>query len=258
MLRYREYIVRNALISLRHRYAGSSLGFAWHVLYPLTQIALYSAVFSGVMQARLGALPELPMAFTVYLCAGLIPWHGFSETVTRGTDALLSNSNIVLRTPLPEPIFFALDAVAGFLTMSVGMLLVLIFALVCGIPPSWGWLALPVVLATLCVLAFGLGMGLGVLNVFTRDVAPLVAIALQLALWTVPIVYVESILPESIRELLRYNPLFPFISALHGLVLEGELPTARAWLAMGSTATLATGFGSVLLLRLRADLRDAL
>lgn len=258
MLRYREYIVRNALYSLRHRYAGSSMGFTWHVLYPLAQIILYSAVFSGIMRARLGMLPDLPMAFTVYLCIGLIPWHGFADIVTRGSDALINNANIVLRTPLPEPVFFALDAVAGLLTMSIGTLLVLVFALACGVPPAWSWLALPLVLVAFCVVGFGLGMGLGVLNVFTRDVAPLVAIGLQLAFWTVPIVYVEAILPEPMREMLVYNPLFPFVSALHGLVLEGRLPAPRDWLAMYLTAATATGLGWLLLHRLRAELRDAL
>ncbi len=258
MLRYREYIVRNAVTSLRHRYAGSSLGFTWHVLYPLAQIILYSVVFSGIMQARLGIRPDLPMAFTVYICVGLIPWHGFTDIVTRGTDALLNNANIVLRTPLPESVFFALDAFAGLLTMCVGTFLVLLFAWACGVPPAWSWLALPMVLAALCGLGFGLGMSFGVMNVFTRDIAPLVGIGLQLAFWTVPIVYVEAILPDSIRALLRYNPLFPFVSALHQLVLQGQLPPTRDWIGMYGAAFIATGIGWLLLHRLRGELRDAL
>ena len=258
MLRYRDYVVRNALASLRHRYAGSALGFTWHVLYPLAQIALYALVFTGIMRSRMTGLPDLPMAFPIYLCAGLLPWLGFVEIVTRCTDAMLANANILQRTRLPEVLFFALDAFAGFLTMSLGACLVFLVAVACGIPPAWAWLWMPLLLAALSAVAFGLGMVFGVLNVFTRDVAPLVGIGLQLALWTLPIVYVETILPESLRALLPWNPLYPFVTSLHRLVLDGASPPLESWLVMALVALTAASLGYGVLRVLRRDLKDAL
>ena len=43
-----------------------------------------------------------------------------------------------------------------------------------------------------------------------------------------PIVYVEQILPPDLRAVMRYNPAYPFIDALHRMISEGEWPSAVA------------------------------
>ena len=50
-------------------------------------------------------------------------------------------------------------------------------------------------------LALGLGIALGVVNVFFRDVAHLLSIVLQLWFWFTPIVYPVSILGERMQAL---------------------------------------------------------
>jgi lipopolysaccharide transport system permease protein len=258
LVQHREYIWRNAVLELRHRFAGSGLGPLWLILYPLALIGLYSAVFSGVMQLRIPELSELPMSFTLYLCAGLIPWLGFSDTVTQLTGTLQTHGRDIVRTALPEQVFVAKAAVAGYLTTLLSSSLVLALALAMGLQASWAWLALPLIVALFITFAAGLGMALGVLNVFSRDVGPMVAIALQLSLWTAPIVYVESILPETLRFWLPFNPLYPFISALHKSILFGELPGAGAWLWMAGVAGAALLLGYAILGAMRSEVRDAL
>lgn len=258
LLRHREYIWRNSLLELRHRYAGSALGPVWLVLYPVAQILIYSLVFSEIMRARVPELAELRMSFTLYLCTGLLPWIGFAEIVSRSTSSLLENASYITRTALPEQIFFAQNAFAGFLRMLLTMAILLVAAVAVGLTPSTGWLALPLVLALFASFAFGVGMLLGVLNVFSRDVTPVVEIALQIAMWTAPIVYVESILPESLQALLPYNPIYHYVSALHQLVLFGRWPDAMTWAAMVGLSSLAIIISLELLRSLRAEVRDAL
>jgi ABC-type polysaccharide/polyol phosphate export permease len=258
LIRHREYIRRYAMLELRHRFAGSGLGPLWLVLYPLALIGLYSAVFSGIMQVRIPELAALPMSFTLYLCSGLLPWLGFADTVTQLTGALYTHGRDIVRTGLPEQVFFAKGAVTGYLTTLLSCGLVLVLGLVTGLQPSWAWLALPLILALLVAFAAGLGMVLGVLHVFSRDVGPVVAIALQLSLWTAPIVYVESVLPAEVRQWLPWNPLYPFISSLHETILFGEAPGASAWLWMLAVAGLAIGLGYALLDATRSQVRDAL
>lgn len=258
LFRYREYIWRNSLVELRHRYAGSALGPVWLVLYPVAQILIYSLVFSEIMRARVPELSDLPLSFTLYLCTGLLPWIGFADIVSRSTSSLLENATYITRTALPEQIFFAQNAFAGFLRMLLSMAILLGASLGMGLAPSPTWLAVPVVLALLVCFAFGVGTLLGVLNVFSRDVTPVVEIALQIAMWTAPIVYVESILPESIQALLPYNPIYHYVGALHQLVLFGEWPAAATWAAMAGLSSLMIFVGLELLGRLRAEVRDAL
>ena len=80
------------------------------------------------------------------------------------------------------------------------------------------------------VFGFGLGLLAGTLNVFFRDVGQVLGIALQIVLWTVPIVYVldENALPHWFVTALRWHPLYPPLEAVRVWFL-GQAPTLRPW-----------------------------
>ena len=85
-------------------------------------------------------------------------------------------------------------------------------------------------------LTIGLGMVLGVLNVFFRDVGQFMTIALQFWFWFTPIVYPASILPEHVRPLLDWNPMAPVIGAWQTVLVKGQLPN---WSSLGFPLALA-------------------
>jgi len=123
---------------------------------------------------------------------------------------------------------------------------------------SPAWLGVPAVLVLFQSFGFGLGLIFGTLNVFLRDIGQMLAIALQLWMWLTPIVYVEEILPASAQSLIRYNPAYPFIDALHRMIVGGQWPGARHWLAMLVWAAAAPVVGYLILRRLRPEIRDVL
>ena len=61
------------------------------------------------------------------------------------------------------------------------------------------------------LFALGLGVTLGVVNVFFRDVGQLSGLLLQFWFWATPIVYSTSILPEWVRPWMNLNPMYHFI-----------------------------------------------
>src|SRR3954452_13647317 len=92
LLKYRRLIWQHAIADLRHRYAGTGLGVVWNLLHPLALIAIYSVVFSTVLQSRVAGPDNHPIPYPLYLCAGLLPWLAFAECVTRGTSAFAENA----------------------------------------------------------------------------------------------------------------------------------------------------------------------
>ena len=78
----------------------------------------------------------------------------------------------------------------------------------------------------LVVLTFALGLGitLGVLFVFFRDVGPALAILLQFWFWLTPIVYPIDILPEAVRSWLQWNPLVGVMGAMQSIFVFGHWP----------------------------------
>ena len=255
LLRHRAFIRHHALADVRHRYAGTGLGLLWHVVHPLAVIAIYSAVFSTIFRSPAppggGRLP-----YTFYLCSGFFPWIAFSDAVTRGTRAFVANAAYLKKLPIPEPVFVATAAAAAAVGLAVNLALLLAVAVALGWTPAWTWLLLPLPLVALQCLAFGVGLLLGTLNVFFRDVAEWVAVGLQLTFWTVPIVYRLDHEPPWLAATLGYHPLMPALSAVRTLFLDRAVPPPTTWLALTLWPVAATALAYAVLAKLRPEIRD--
>jgi ABC-type polysaccharide/polyol phosphate export permease len=261
ILTHRRFIWQSAVAELRHRYAGTGLGVVWNVVHPLALITVYSAVFTKILVGKLPpGMGGGRFGYVLYLCSGLLPWLGFAECVTRGAGALVENGTYLRKLPIPEPVFVARAAASAALGLGISFALLLVLAPLLGLGPRWQWLLLPVPLVLMQVLGFGLGLLAGTLNVFFRDVGQLLNVALQVVLWTVPVVYVADTLPAWARGLLRWHPLMPPLDAVRHwfLGVPRELPEGAMWAGMVGwpvAALLAAGF---VFSRLRREIRDVL
>jgi hypothetical protein len=99
---------------------------------------------------------------------------------------------VVSRVSLPSYVF--LSATVNF-SIIWGLFLALL--LLIGRWPGWVLVALVPLLLIQQALAVGLGLVLGVTNVFFRDVAQAVGVGLQFWFWLTPIVYPLSAVPEA-------------------------------------------------------------
>ena len=255
LLRYRDYILHNALDDLRHRYSGTVLGIVWNVLVPLAQILVYAVVFTEVMVVKMPA--DLPKnAFILYLCSGFFPWLAFMECVLRGGQAFIEHSSLLKKLAIPEEVFVAQAALSSTLGLMISLVLLLLAAVVLGFAPRPEWLLVPVVALLFQAFGFGLGLVLSCLNLFFRDLAALLPILFQIWMWSTPVVYTEAILPAAYRSALAFNPAWPFIRSFHALVVYGTTPGAVEWLPMAAWAAGALLLGGLLVRRLRPEIRD--
>ncbi len=98
------------------------------------------------------------------------------------------------------------------------------FLLLFGHFPGGVYLALLPVLLLQLMFSLGLGLSLGVLNVFFRDVGQLFGIILQFWFWFTPIVYVPEVLPEVLHRWLWLNPLATLVRAYQDIIVKGIMP----------------------------------
>ena len=115
-------------------------------------------------------------------------------------------------------------AASALINFGIVFGLYLAFLVLIGHWPGWLLLAVLPLLALQVLFTLGLGVFLGTLNVFFRDVGQLTGIVVQFWFWLTPIVYVFDSLPEAARAMLRYNPLQPLIVAYQTIFLEQRLP----------------------------------
>jgi lipopolysaccharide transport system permease protein len=105
----------------------------------------------------------------------------------------------------------------------------LLFLILTGLFPGWPLLAIVPVLALQTVLAIGLGVIVGILNVFFRDVGQLFNIALQLWFWVTPVIYPLTILPDWARALVMLNPMTAVVTAYQSIFVSAAWPQ---WLSL--------------------------
>ncbi|CAG9175588.1 hypothetical protein LMG23992_02996 [Cupriavidus laharis] len=232
---YRGFIIGSVKREFQSRYRNSMLGAAWMIINPLAMIVVYTVIFSQMMRTRLPGV-ESHLAYSIYLCAGAFTWAFFAEIIGRSQNVFLDQANLIKKLNFPRiclPIIIVLNAGLNFVIV---FSLFVAFLLVSGNFPGWafGWL-FPVLVIQIA-FSIGLGMILGVLNVFFRDVGQLMGVVLQFWFWLTPIVYPLNALPDLARKAVELNPMTSIVSAYQDILVRGRAPD---WMSLAPATALA-------------------
>lgn len=232
MWQYRHFVlssIRNELIT---RFARSKLGGLWLIINPLAQVAIYALILSNVLAAK---LPDIDnkYAYAIYLMAGLLAWTLFSEIVSRCLNLFIEQGNLMKKMRFPRITLPAI--VVGFNLFNNILLFICMVVIFLLLGHHFSLIIFWLFPMTILLAAFSLGVGLvlGVLNVFARDLGQVVPIILQMLFWFTPIVYPASIIPEDYRHWLALNPMYYFIDAYHDLIVYGRAPQIEGLLIIG-------------------------
>lgn len=254
---YRHFIVSSIRGDFQGRFARSKLGGLWFILHPLAQALIFSIVLSEVLRTR---LPEIdnPAAYPIYLLSGIAVWTLFSEILNRSMTVFVEQAPVMKKIAFPR---LCLPTIVGATALINHALLLLalfvVFAFI-GHIPGETILLLPLGVVLIALLAFGIGVGLGVMNVFSRDIAQVMSIILQLWFWLTPIIYPKSIVPEQFQVALLLNPMVPLVELYQNALLFNRWPDPSLLIYPTVLALAAAAFSLVLFRRASPELVDAL
>lgn len=232
--RYRFFIFSSVKTELRTKFVRSRLGGIWMILNPLSQVLIFAFVLSAVLSAKLPGIDNR-YAYAIYLMSGTLGWSLFSEIINRCLTLFIDNSNILKKLAFPKialPLIVTISALVNNLLLFSAILV--IFG-VLGHAPGTALIWLPALMLINIALALGLGLTLGVLNVFTRDIGQVVPVILQFIYWFTPVVYMANIIPVTYRSWLVFNPLIPIITGYQQILLYNRPPD---WIALGPVTIL--------------------
>lgn len=254
---YRGFILGSVKREFQSKYRNSLLGMTWMVLNPLAMILVYTIIFSQVMRSRLPGVDNA-FAYSIYLCAGIITWGLFAEITGRAQNVFLEHANLLKKLNFPRLCLPAVIVLNAGLNFSIIFGLFSGFLLISGNFPGWAFLALIPLLIIQVAFAIGLGIILGVLNVFFRDVGQLFGIVLQFWFWLTPIVYPASILPETARRLMTFNPMASLVAAYQAILVNGRWPQWQTLWLVTLLAALLCGLGVRLFRKHTGEMVDEL
>lgn len=254
---YRRFILGSVAREFRSRYTRTIFGAAWLLLAPFAMIVVYTIVFSQVMHARLPG-SDAPFAYSIFLCAGLLPWQWFTELLSRNVGIFVEHGGLIKKSNFPRlalPVIAFISSACNFALIAGLFLLFLLFM---GRWPGWPILSLIPLLLLQSAFAMGVGVALGVLNVFFRDVSQTVGIVLQFWFWLTPIIYTAPTLPPGARDYLAWNPVFPLFQAYQKVLLGQGLPDWGSFWGLGALTLVSLLLGLWMYLAAQSQLVDEL
>jgi lipopolysaccharide transport system permease protein len=151
-------------------------------------------------------------------------------------NMFVEQANLIKKISFPRICLPVIATLGALLNFAIIFGLFLLFLAASGNFP--GWIALAIVPVLLIQVAFGVGLGMviGVLNVFFRDVGQFFAIFIQFWFWLTPIVYPASVLPAQLRPAMEWNPMAVLAAAYQDVLVHGAAPQ---WNALGLPLVLA-------------------
>ena len=251
--RLRGRLASATVHEFRQRYRGAVLGLTWVALMPLTFLGVYAFVYLAVFRMT---LPEGgPAEYVLYVLSGLAPYFATMEVVGQSSGALRGNLAMIKNGILPLEAVPARIALISLVGEMMAMVLLLVLA-------AWtdrlsaNVLLLPVVV----VLHFAFNLGLALLMVaigaLVRDVAYVANLLMTLLLFVSPIAFTESMLPEHLRFLAEFNPVYYLVHAFRQALFQVGPPDWWAIFIFMLMSGAMFAFGAAVLSRFRTYVID--
>ena len=213
-----------AVMEFKLRFFGSVLGYLWQLMRPLLLFGVLYAVFTQFV--KLGAGIDF---YPAILLTGIVLFTFFSDATARSVTAVLDRENLVRKIEFPRLVVPIAVILLAYFNLVLNLLAVLVFVLLTGVDVRVEWLALPLLLIPLGMLAAGLAMLLSALYVRFRDVQPIWEVVLQVAFYGSPILYVIEQLPENLQKpVILFNPLATILVQARHWLIDQNAPTAAS------------------------------
>ena len=255
--RFRYFIVSAIFNEFRSRFIRSRLGGLWMILNPLAQVAIFAFVLSAVFSSKMGGT-DIPHAYPRYLMAGTLVWTLFAEVIIRCLTLFIDNGNLMKKLAFPRiclPVIGAGSALLNNVFLLVATIIVMGFL---GGEPCIADLWLPLILVETFLLALGIGLVLGIFNVFMRDIGQVVPIVLQIMQWLTPIIWTPAMVPPFLAKWAGINPMFHLVRAAQSVLLYSEAPHWRGMLVVAGLTLALLGLALSLFRRASPDMVDVL
>lgn len=247
---------------LEARYKGSILGNLWPLLNQLSQLLIYTYVFSIVLHVKSnikGIEGDSSLVFGLWLFAGLIPWIAFTSGLMGACTSVIAQTNLVKKVVFPLALLPLVPVLTSFVESTFGLVLLIVFtALLSGaLHPTL--VLLPLVFLPQILLTAGLGYLLAGFTTFLRDTPQIIGVIINLWFYLTPVVYPISAIPEGIRPwIFRLNPLAAIAEVYRDLVLTGSITYWREWIILMLLSGLIFKLGLSVYQRLRPGFADVL
>lgn len=209
----------------KRKYRRSVLGIAWSVLNPLMMMIVMSVVFSFVFRADIENYP-------LYLILGNITFSFMSESTSQALMSFIDAAPLLKKVRVSRFVFPVQKVLFALVNFTFSLVAVALVMLWFRVVPTWHIIWLPVCLFLLVLFCSGIGLIVGSLAVFFRDVVHLWSVILTAWTYLTPIFWVPTQLaangaPAWVMSIVELNPMYGFVTFMRDIFLWNQNPSMQ-------------------------------
>ncbi|MEE7502895.1 ABC transporter permease [Methylobacterium sp. C33D] len=230
---YRDLLRVLILRDLKVLYRQTAMGASWAIAQPLFTVLIFTVIFG-----HFAKIPTDGAPYALFAGSAVVLWTYFSEAVRRSANGLVAEAELIRKIYFPRLVIPLATVISPMVDFAIALGVLLALMAWYGAVPDWHLvLAVPTLIVT-AMLALGVSLWLGPINVRFRDIKHTLPFVIQIWMYASPIVYASSIVPASVRWVYALNPMVGLIEAFRFAILGGTPPDAFA-VAVSVTAAFA-------------------
>jgi lipopolysaccharide transport system permease protein len=221
---YRDLLYYLVWRDIKVLYAQTILGFAWAILNPAIQILVFTIIFGKVAKIPTDGIP-----YALFSTVAIVPWTYMSDAMNSSSQSLVGGQHILGKIYFPRIIFPFTSVLAKLVDFSIAMLLVVACMIWFDVELTLNLLALPLFIAIMMTVPFGIGLWLSALAIRYRDVKFAMGFIIKMLIYSAPILYPASAVPENWRMVYSINPIVAVIEGFRACLLGTPIPWNFVW-----------------------------
>ena len=192
------------------KYRRSVLGVVWSVLNPLLMMVVMSIVFSYMFG---GSVENFPL----YLIVGNVTFSLMSDSTNAALWSIIDAAPLLKKVKVDRFVFPVQKVLFALVNFAFSLIAVAFVMLWFRVVPTWHLVMLPVVLVLLMLFCIGIGLAIGSLAVFFRDIIHLWGVIILAWTYLTPIFWdlqllIDKAAPAWIITLVKVNPMYNYIT----------------------------------------------
>lgn len=203
---------------IKVRYKQTAIGIIWALIQPIMLMVVFSVFFGNLAGIKSNDIP-----YPIFAFSGLLFWNYFSSSLTRASNTLVVNENIIKKIYFPRLILPLSSALTPLVELFISLIVYAGLMIYYQYTPTLeGIILLPILLILSFLAASGLGSFLAAINVRYRDVREALPFVIQAMFFITPVIYPTNMIPDKFQWILGLNPMTGIIETARAGILGTE------------------------------------
>lgn len=221
---YRDLFIFMVWREIKILYAQTIMGFSWSIFQPLLQIIVFTIVFGNVAKVPSDGIP-----YFLFSTVAIIPWSYMSMAITQSSSSLVNGQYMLGKIYFPRLIYPITPVLARLLDFGISILIIIGVMIYYRVALTWNILYFPFFVLLMIAISTGIGMWLSSMTIRFRDVRHAMPFIIRMLIYSAPIVYSASSIPEAYRFIYSLNPIVGVIEGFRASLLGLPMPWFYIW-----------------------------